>query len=134
MTSLNFLNRVLVALPLILLTILDLKMWTLLNLIELYFLNLKTFLIIRLLIFYLLDAWKGAPGVIIQPSFQNYFASLKSAFSLAVMKAINNLTLPLMAAINCSLKLIRYWQFRDPFRQPLPRHSCGIFTIIISEL
>ena len=55
MTSLNFLNGVLVALPLILLTILNLKMQTLLNLIELYFLNLKTPFIIGLLIFYLLD-------------------------------------------------------------------------------
>ena len=69
MISLNFLNRVLVALPLILLTILDLKMQTLLNLIGLYFLNLKTSLIIRLLIFYLLNTWKGVPRVIIQPSF-----------------------------------------------------------------
>jgi len=65
MTSLNFLNGVLVALPLILLTILNLKMRTLLNLVRLYFLNLKTSLVIRLLIFYLLDAWKGALGVII---------------------------------------------------------------------
>ena len=56
MISLNFLNRVLVALPLILLTIFDLKMQTLLNLIGLYFLNLKTPLIIKLLIFYLLNA------------------------------------------------------------------------------
>ena len=55
MISLNFLNRALVALPLISLTILDLKMQTLLNLIGLYFLNLKTPLIIRLLISYLLD-------------------------------------------------------------------------------
>ena len=69
MTSLNFLNRVLVALPLILLTILDLKIQTLLNLVKLYFLNLKTPLIIRLLISYLLDTWKGAPRVIIQLSF-----------------------------------------------------------------
>ena len=69
MTSLNFLNGVLVALPLILLTIFDLKMQTLLNLIGLYFLNLKTSFIIKLLISYLLDAWKGAPRVIIQPSF-----------------------------------------------------------------
>ena len=65
MTSLNFLNRALVALPLILLTIFDLKMQTLLNLIGLYFLNLKTPLIIKLLISCLLDAWKEAPGVII---------------------------------------------------------------------
>ena len=43
MTSFNFLNRVLVALPLILLTIFNLKMRTPLNLIGLYFLNLKTF-------------------------------------------------------------------------------------------
>ena len=56
MTSLDFLNRVLVALPLILLTIFDLKMQTLLNLIGLYFLNLKISLIIRPLISYLLDA------------------------------------------------------------------------------
>jgi hypothetical protein len=55
MTSLDFLNRALVALPLILLTILDLKIWTLLNLIGLYFLNLKTFLIMRLSISYLSD-------------------------------------------------------------------------------
>ena len=65
MISLNFLNRALVALPLILLTIFNLKMQTLLNLIGLYFLNLKTLLIIRLLISYLLDAWKGALRVII---------------------------------------------------------------------
>ena len=65
MTSLDFLNRVLVALPLILLTIFNLKMQTLLNLVGSYFLNLKTFFIIRLLISYLLDAWKGAPRVII---------------------------------------------------------------------
>ena len=69
MTSLDFLNRVLVALLLILLTILNLKIQTLLNLIRLYFLNLKTSLIIRPLISYLLNAWKGAPKVIIQPSF-----------------------------------------------------------------
>ena len=55
MTSLNFLNRALIALPLILLTILNLKIQTLLNLIGLYFLNLKTPLIIRLLIFCLLN-------------------------------------------------------------------------------
>ena len=55
MTSLNFLNRVLVALLLILLTILNLKMWTLLNLVGLYFLNLKTSFIIRPLISCLLD-------------------------------------------------------------------------------
>ena len=55
MISLNFLNRALVALPLILLTILNLKIQTLLNLIELYFLNLKTPFIIRLLISCLLD-------------------------------------------------------------------------------
>ena len=65
MISLNFLNGALVALLLILLTIFNLKMQTLLNLIGLYFLNLKTPLIIKLLIFYLLDAWKGAPRVII---------------------------------------------------------------------
>ena len=69
MTSLNFLNRALVALPLILLTILDLKMQTLLNLVGLYFSNLKTPLIIKLSISYLLDAWKGAFRVIIQLSF-----------------------------------------------------------------
>ena len=69
MISLNFLNRALIALPLILLTILDLKMRTLLNLVGLYFLNLKTPFIIRLSISYLLDAWKGALKVIIQPSF-----------------------------------------------------------------
>jgi len=57
------------ALPLILLTILNLKMRTLLNLVGLYFLNLKTPLIIRPSISYLLDAWKGAPRVIIQPFF-----------------------------------------------------------------
>jgi len=56
MTSLNFLNGVLVALPLILLTIFNLKMRTLLNLVGLYFLNLKTPLVIRLLISYLLNA------------------------------------------------------------------------------
>ena len=55
MISLNFLNRVLVALLLILLTILNLKMQTLLNLIGLYFLNLKTPLVIKLLISYLLN-------------------------------------------------------------------------------
>ena len=65
MISLNFLNRALVALPLILLIILNLKIWTLLNLVKLYFLNLKTFFIIKLLISYLLDAWKGASRVII---------------------------------------------------------------------
>ena len=65
MISLNFLNRALVALPLILLTIFNLKMRTLLNLIGLYFLNLKTPLIIRLLISYLLDTWKEASRVII---------------------------------------------------------------------
>ena len=69
MTSFDFSNKVLVALPLILLTILNLKMRTLLNLIGSYFLNLKTPLIIRLSISYLLDTWKGAPKVIIQPSF-----------------------------------------------------------------
>jgi len=56
MISLNFLNRALVTLPLILLTIFNLKMRILLNLVGLYFLNLKTPLIIRLLISYLLDA------------------------------------------------------------------------------
>ena len=56
MTSLNFLNGVLVALPLILLTIFDLKMQTPLNLVGLYFLNLKTFFIIKPSISYLLDA------------------------------------------------------------------------------
>ena len=131
MTSLNFLNRVLVVLPLILLTILDLKMQTLLNLIGLYFLNLKTPLIIRPLISYLLDTWKGASRVVIRPSFQNYFISLKSAFSLAVIKAINNSTLPLIAAINYSLKSIRCWQFRNPFGRPLLHYSCGIFTTIV---
>ena len=65
MISLNFLNRALVALPLILLTILNLKMQTLLNLIGLYFLNLKTPFIIKLLISCLLDAWKGAFKVMI---------------------------------------------------------------------
>ena len=69
MISLNFLTKALVALPLILLTIFNLKMRTLLNLIRLYFLNLKTSFIIRLLISYLLDTWKGAPKVIIRPSF-----------------------------------------------------------------
>ena len=69
MTSLDFLNRASVALPLILLTILDLKIRTLSNLIGLYFLNLKTSLIIRPSISYLLDTWKGAPRVIIQSSF-----------------------------------------------------------------
>ena len=65
MISLNFLNRALVALRLILLTNFNLKMRTLLNLVGLYFLNLKTFLIIRPLISYLLDTWKGVPEVII---------------------------------------------------------------------
>ena len=65
MISLNFLNRVLVALPLILLTILNLKIQTLLNLVGLYFLNLKTSLIIKPLISYLLNAWKGTFRVII---------------------------------------------------------------------
>ena len=69
MTSLDFLNGVLVALPLILLTILNLKMRTPLNLIGLYFLNLKTLFIIKLSISCLLNAWKGTPRVIIQPSF-----------------------------------------------------------------
>ena len=131
--SLNFLNKALVALPLILLTIFDLKIRTLLNLVGLYFLNLKTPLIIRLLISYLSDAWKGAFGVIIRPSFQSCFTSLKLAFSLAVIKAINNLTLFLIAVINYSLKLIRYWRFCNPFRRPLPRYSYGMSTTIISE-
>ena len=69
MTSLDFLNRVLVALPLILLTILDLKIQTLLNLVGLYFLNLKTFFIIKPSISYLLNTWKGVFRVIIQPFF-----------------------------------------------------------------
>ena len=69
MISLNFLNRALVTLPLILLTIFNLKMRTLLNLGKLNVLNLKTPLIIRLLISYLLDIWKRAPRVIIQLSF-----------------------------------------------------------------
>jgi len=69
MISLNFLNRALVALPLILLTIFNLKIQTLLNLVGSYFLNLKTPLIMRPLISYLLDAWKGAPEVIMRPSF-----------------------------------------------------------------
>ena len=69
MTSLNFLNRALVALPLILLTILNLKIQILLNLVGSYFLNLKTLFIIRLLISYLLNTWKGAFRAIIQPSF-----------------------------------------------------------------
>jgi hypothetical protein len=118
-------------LPLISLTILNLKMRTLLNLIRLYFLNLKTLLIIRLLISCLLDAWKGAFRVIIRPSFWSCFVSLKSAFSLAVMKAINNLTLLLMIVINYSLKLIRYWRFCNPFRQLLPRYSCSISTTTV---
>jgi hypothetical protein len=65
MTSLDFLNKILVALPLILLTIFNLKMQTLSNLIRLYFLNLKTPLAIRLLISYLSDTWNGAPRVVI---------------------------------------------------------------------
>ena len=65
MISLNFLNRALVALPLILLTIFNLKMRTLLNLIGLYFLNLKTSFIIKLSISYLLNTWKETPKVII---------------------------------------------------------------------
>jgi len=69
MTSLNFLNGVLVALPLILLTIFNLKIQTPLSLVGLYFLNLKTPLVIRPSISYLLNAWKGAPRVIIRPSF-----------------------------------------------------------------
>ena len=133
MTSLNFLNKALVALPLILLIILNLKTHILLNLIGLYFLNLKTLLIIRLLIFYLLDAWKGAPRVIIRPSFQSCFASLKLASSLAVIKAINSLTLFLIVVINYSLKLIRYQQFYNPFGQPLPRYSYSASTTIILE-
>jgi len=55
MTSLNFLNGALIALPLILLTIFNLKIRTPLNLVGLYFLNLKTPLVIRPSIFYLLD-------------------------------------------------------------------------------
>ena len=133
MISLNFLNRALVALPSILLTILNLKMQTLLNLIGSYFLNLKTPLVIRLLISCLLDTQKGAPRAIIQPFFQSYFASLKLAFSLTVIKAINNSTPFLVVVINCSLKLTRCWRFYNPFRRPLPRHSCGIFTTIILE-
>src|SRR6266702_4474208 len=108
MTSLDFSNGASVALPLILLTILDLKMQTPLNLIGLYFLNLKTPLAIRLLIFYLLNAWKGVLGVMIRPSFWSCFVSLKSAISLDVIKAIDNLILLLMAAMNYSLKLIKY--------------------------
>ena len=134
MISLNFLNRALVALLLILLIILNLKIRTSLNLVGLYFLNLKTPLIIRLLISCLLDAWKGAFRVIIQPFFQSCFASLKSAFFLAVIKAINSLTPFLIAVINCSLKLIRCWQFYNPFGRPLPRYGCGVSTIIILEL
>ena len=65
MTSLDFLNGALVALPLISLTILDLKMQTPLNLVGLYFLNLKTPLVIRLSISCLSDTWKGTPGVVI---------------------------------------------------------------------
>jgi len=57
--------------------------------------------------------------------------SSKLSFSLAVIKAINNLTLFLIAVINCSLKLIRYWRFRDPFRRPLPRYSYGASTNIV---
>ena len=134
MISLNFLNRVLIALPLILLTILNLKIQTLLNLIGLYFLNLKTPLIIRLLISYLLDTQKGALGVIIRPSFQSCFTSLKLAFSLAVIKVINSLTLFLIAVINYSSKLIRYQRFYNPFRRPLPHYSYGVSTTIILEL
>jgi hypothetical protein len=63
--SLNFLNKALVVLPLILLTILNLKIWTPLNLIGLYFLNLKTLFVIKPLISCLLNIWKGAPRVII---------------------------------------------------------------------
>ena len=117
--------------PLISLTIFDLKMRTLLNLVKLYFLNLKTPLIIRLSISYLLDAWKRAPRVIIRPSFWSCFASLKLAFSLAIIKAINNSTLPLMAAINYSLKSTKYWQFYNPFGRPLPRYSYGISITIV---
>src|SRR6266702_8785938 len=102
MTSLNFLNGALVALPLILLIILDLKIQTLLNLVGLYFSNLKTPLIMRLLISCLLDAWKGAPGVVIRPSFWSCFVSLKSAFSLAIIKDIDNLFLFLLFVINYS--------------------------------
>ena len=134
MTSLNFLNRASVALPLISLTILNLKIWTLLNLVGLYFSNLKTFLAIKLSISYLLNTWKRAPRVIIQPSFQNYFVSSKSAFSLAVIKAIDSSTPFLVAAINCSLKSIRCWRFHNPFKRPLPHYSCGISITIISEL
>jgi hypothetical protein len=54
-TTANIRSVTLVALPLILLTIFNLKIQTLLNLVGLYFLNLKTPLIIRLLISYLLD-------------------------------------------------------------------------------
>ena len=56
MISLDFLNGASVALPLILLTIFNLKIQTLLNLVGLYFSNLKTFFIIRLSISYLLNA------------------------------------------------------------------------------
>ena len=48
-----------------------------------------------------------------------------------IIKAINNSTLPLIAAINCSSKLTKYWRFRNPFRRPLPRRSYGISTVII---
>ena len=134
MTSLNFLNRVLVTLSLILLTIFNLKMRTLLNLIRSYFLNLKTPFIIKPLISCLLDTWKGILRVIMQPSFQNYFVILKLAFSLAIIKAINNLTLFSVAATNCSLKSIKYQRFCNPFRRLLLRYSCGISTITILKL
>ena len=133
MTSLNFLNRALIALHLILLTILNLKMRTLLNLIGLYFLNLKTFFIIKLLISYLLDAQKGTPRVVIRLSFQSCFVSLKLVFSLAIIKAINNLILPLITAINYSLKLIKCQRFHNPFKRLLPYRGYSISTTIVSE-
>jgi hypothetical protein len=126
MTSLDFLNRASVALPLISLTILDLKMWTSLNLAESYFSNLKIFLVIRLLIFCLSDTWNRASEVVIQPSFQNCFISSKSLFSLAVIKTIDNSTLLSIAVINCSSRSACCQQFCNPFRWSLPQYGCSI--------
>ena len=121
-------------LSLILLTILDLKMRTLLYLIGLYALNLKTPLVIRPSISYLSNAWNRAPGVIIRPLLRSCKASWKSAFSLAVINTINSLVLFSIVIRNYSLKSTSRRRFRDPFGRSLPRSGCGTSTIIVSEL
>ena len=66
----------------------------------------------------------------IRPFFKNYFISLKSAFSLAVIKAINNLTLPLIAAIYYSLNQ----QDINNFVIPLGDLYCVIITVYLLQL